>query len=75
MDKEGKKSVPDGMYTQGNPGNFHRKLTVDLAVAGGGMAGTAAAIAKAETLLCQQRSVCSRLWFFQWSCMDVRVGL
>ena len=32
-------------------------------------------ILKAETLLCQQRSVYSRLWFFQWSCMDVRVGL
>ena len=30
---------------------------------------------KAETLLCQQRSVWSRLWFFQWSWMDVRVGL
>ena len=23
----------------------------------------------------QQRSIWSRLWFFQWSCMDVRVGL
>ena len=32
-------------------------------------------ILKAKTLLCQQRSVYSRLWFFQWSCMDVRVGL
>ena len=30
---------------------------------------------KAETLLCQQRSVWSRLWFFQWWCMDVRFGL
>ena len=30
---------------------------------------------KAETLLCQQRSVLSRLWFLLWSCMDVRVGL
>ena len=30
---------------------------------------------KAETLLCQQRSVKSKLWFYQWSCMDVRVGL
>ena len=30
---------------------------------------------KAETLLCQQRSIQSKLWFFQWSCMDVRVGL
>ena len=30
---------------------------------------------KAETLLCQQRFVESRLCFFQWSCMDVRVGL
>ena len=26
-------------------------------------------------VLCQQRSIYSRLWFFQWSCMDVRVGL
>ena len=26
-------------------------------------------------LLCQQRSVKSRLWFFQKSCMDVRDGL
>ena len=32
-------------------------------------------ILKAETLFCQQRSIYSRLWFFQWSCMDVRVGL
>ena len=32
-------------------------------------------ILKAKTLLCQQRSVSSTLWFFQWSCMDVRVGL
>ena len=30
---------------------------------------------KTETLLCQKRSVQSRLWFFLWSCMDVRVGL
>ena len=30
---------------------------------------------KAETLLCQQRSIQSKLWFFQWSCMHVRVGL
>ena len=33
------------------------------------------AYSKAETLLCQQRSIQSRLWFFQWSCMDARVGL
>ena len=33
------------------------------------------AYSKAETLLYQQRSVLLRLWFFQWSCMDVRVGL
>ena len=32
-------------------------------------------ILKKEILLCQQRSIYSRLWFFQWSCMDVRVGL
>ena len=32
-------------------------------------------IFKAEPLLCRLRSVWSRLWFFQWSCMDVRVGL
>ena len=30
---------------------------------------------KKQTLLCQQMSMWSKLWFFQWSCMDVRVGL
>ena len=29
---------------------------------------------KAETLFCPQRSIYSRLWSFQWSCMVVRVG-
>ena len=28
---------------------------------------------KAETLPCQQRFISSRLWFFLWSCMDVRL--
>ena len=28
-----------------------------------------------ETLICRLRSVQSRLWFFLWSCMNVRVGL
>ena len=32
-------------------------------------------ILKSRDILCQQKSVYSRLWFFQWSCMDVRVGL
>ena len=32
-------------------------------------------ILKIKTLLCQQRSIYSGLWLFQWSCMDVRVGL
>ena len=32
-------------------------------------------IIKPEKLVCQQRSVYSKLWFFQLSCMDVRVGL
>ena len=36
---------------------------------------TSRAYWKAETLLCQQRSIWSSLWFFQWSCMVVRVGL
>ena len=31
-------------------------------------------ILKSKTLLCQQRSAWTRLWFFQWSCMDVRIG-
>ena len=30
-------------------------------------------ILKPETLLCQQRSIKTKLWFFQWSRMDVRV--
>ena len=32
-------------------------------------------ILKTETLLCQQSFIYSKLWFFQWSCMDVRVEL
>ena len=28
-------------------------------------------ILKSRDILCQQRSIQSRLWFFQWSCMDV----
>ena len=32
-------------------------------------------ILKSRDIICQQRSVYSRLWFFQRSCMDVRVGL
>ena len=32
-------------------------------------------ILKTETLFCKQRSIWSRLWIFQWSRMDVRVGL
>ena len=30
---------------------------------------------KAKTWLCWLRSIWSRRWFFQWSCMDVRFGL
>ena len=36
---------------------------------------TRIAYSKAETLLCRLRSIWSRLWFFLWSCMEVRVGL
>ena len=32
-------------------------------------------ILKSRDILCQQRSIWSDLWFFQWSCMDVRIGL
>ena len=32
-------------------------------------------IFKSRDITCQQRSVWSVLWFFQWSCLDVRVGL
>ena len=32
-------------------------------------------ILKSRDITCQQRSIESRLWFFQWSCMDMRVGL
>ena len=30
---------------------------------------------KSRDITLQTRSIWSRLWFFQWSCMDVRVGL
>ena len=32
-------------------------------------------ILKSRDIILQKRSVWSRLWFFQWSCMDVRVVL
>ena len=32
-------------------------------------------ILKSRDIICQQMSILLRLWFFQWSCMDVRVGL
>ena len=32
-------------------------------------------ILKSRDITLPKRSVWSRLWFFQWSCMDVRVGL
>ena len=32
-------------------------------------------IFKSRDVTLPQRSIYSRLWFFQWSCMDVRVGL
>ena len=32
-------------------------------------------ILKSRDITLPTRSVYSRLWFFQWSCMDVRVGL
>ena len=32
-------------------------------------------ILESRDITCPQRSVWSRLWLFQWSCMDVRVGL
>ena len=36
---------------------------------------TQTAYSKAETLLFQQTSIQSKLWFFQESCMDMRGGL
>ena len=36
---------------------------------------TQTAYLKAEPLLGQEKSIYSKLWFFQYSCMDVRVGL
>ena len=32
-------------------------------------------ILKSRDITLPKKSVSSRLWFFQWSCMDVRVGL
>ena len=32
-------------------------------------------IFKSRDITLSTRSILSRLWFFQWSCMDVRVGL
>ena len=32
-------------------------------------------ILKSRDITLPTKSIWSRLWFFQWSCMDVRVGL
>ena len=32
-------------------------------------------ILKSKGITFHQRSVWSKIWFFQWSCMDMRVGL
>ena len=32
-------------------------------------------ILKSRDITLPTRSILSRLWFFQWSCLDVRVGL
>ena len=32
-------------------------------------------IFKSRDLVCEQRSIQSKLWFFQYSCMGMRVGL
>ena len=31
-------------------------------------------VLKSRDITCLQKSIESKLWFFQWSCMDVRVG-
>ena len=32
-------------------------------------------ILKSRDIILPTKSIWSRLWFFQWSCMDVRIGL
>ena len=32
-------------------------------------------ILKSRDITLPAKAICSRLWFFQWSCMDVRIGL
>ena len=31
-------------------------------------------VLKSRNIFCLQRFIQSKLWFFQWSCMDVRLG-
>ena len=44
--------------------SFRRKVVTNLE-----------SILKSRDITLPTKSVWSRLWFFQWSCMDVRVGL
>ena len=70
IDEETKETVTD--FILGGP-----KITADgdcRCLLLGRKVMTNLAYSKAEILLCQQSSVQSRLWFFLWSCMDVRVG-
>ena len=59
----GSKITADGDYSHGIKRRllFGRKVMTNLD-----------SICKAETLLCQQRSILSRLLFFQWSCRHAR---
>ena len=55
-------------------GDCSHEIKRHLHLGRNGMTNLDSILKSGETLLCQQRSVWSRLWFFQWSCME-RVGL
>ena len=53
-------------------GDFSRKIKRRLLLGRKDMTKLDSILKKAETLLCQQRSVWSKLWFLWYSCMNVK---
>ena len=77
IDRETVETVSDFIFGGSNitaDGDFSHEIKRSLLL-GRKVITNLHSILKSETLLCQQRSVWSRLWFFQWSDRSVRVGL
>ena len=77
IDEETMKTVTDFIFLGSKitaDGDCSHEIKRRLLLERKAMTNLESVLKKAETLLCQQRSIQSKLWFFQQSCMGVRVG-